>query len=684
MNARLEAMRARVRAREHAALRLTFAPDLSAGEGQSWMRRQSLRLAALLGAERPVILPDERIAFVRTVPPPTDNQLPPGADRGGEWVKPEPHIIGNICADWGMILAQGLVSRREVAIAARARHAGEPESVDYLDAAIATIDAVLDLAARYAAEARRLGRDDLAATLERVPADPARTFGEALQSQRILQAAIWASGSNHVGLGRFDQYMWPYLDADLRAGRLDEEGAFDLLAEYFICLNKDSDLYPGVQLGDNGQSLMLGGVKRDGTSGVNPLTTLALRVSREVNMIDPKLNLRVDRNTDVELLTLAASLTKQGLGFPQYANDDVVIPGLIAHGYDPADARDYTVAACWEFIVPGKGIDNVNIGAASFAGAADAAIRAGLAAGDGFAEILARTKAEIRSQVHALVDRAKTVDWQMSPFYSVLMDGCLELGEPLPPTIRYRNFGILQGGASTGADALAAVKRFVFDEESVSPAELLGALASDFAEQPTLRQKLVNEGPKVGNDDDLADEMLKVLFDYFADACESYGDNGRGGIVRPATGAAMNYIWHSQGLGATADGRLAGQPFSANLAPSLGVQTRGPISALKSFSKIDYRRVCNGGPITLELSDSVFRDDDSLRKVALLVRAFARLGCQQMQLNTLNYETLLDAQAHPEEHRNLIVRVWGWSGYFTELSPEYQEHVIARHRFALG
>ena len=131
-------------------------------------------------------------------------------------------------------------------------------------------------------------------------------------------------------------------------------------------------------------------------------------------------------------------------------------------------------------------------------------------------------------------------------------------------------------------------------------------------------------------------------------------------------------------VGATADGRLSGEPFSANLAPAPGVRVRGPISTLQSFSKIDYRRICNGGPITMELSDTVFRDPESIRKVAMLVRMFVQLGCQQLQLNSLNVEPLLDARAHPERHKNLIVRVWGWSGYFCELAPEYQDHIIAR------
>ena len=181
------------------------------------------------------------------------------------------------------------------------------------------------------------------------------------------------------------------------------------------------------------------------------------------------------------------------------------------------------------------------------------------------------------------------------------------------------------------------------------------------------------------------------MFDSFADACEAVRDNGRGGIIRPGTGSAMFYIWlatldnmFEPMVEATADGRKKGDFFSSSLAPSPGAAVRGPISTLQTYSKINYRRICNGGPITMELSDTVFRDPESIRKVALLIRSFARLGCQQLQLNTLNPEILRDAQRHPEQHKNLIVRVWGWSGYFCELIPEYQEHIIHRHQYALA
>jgi pyruvate-formate lyase len=691
---RLREMRRRVRDHEHAKYRQTASPDVLAeceAEGLSWMRRAARLTHRMCEAERAVIEPDERIVFTRTV------ASVPAVYGPEQWQKlfdgktiHELGPISNICADWGMVLSQGLRRRKETALATRARLGGDAEAVEFLDSAVETIDAVIDLASRYARAAREQGRNDLAEILEWVPAHQPRTFREALQLLRLCHAVVWMSSHYHVGLGRFDQYLWPYLVTDLQSGRLDVAAAEELLAEFFISLNKDSDLYPGVQQGDNGQSMMLGGVARDGSEGVNELTRMVLRVACDVAMIDPKLNLRITERTDLDLLSLASKLTRLGLGFPQYSNDDVVVPALAAHGYELEDARDYTVAACWEFSIPGKGMEIVNIGAVSMPAAVDHALRAGLAAGDNLDGVLARIRRDMQQQATALVAGYRRLLLPPAPWYSVLMDGCLENGTDLSKGLKYNNFGLHGACSANAADALAAANKFVFEQGSVSRSALLGGLVTNFENDEPLRRKLAEEGPKVGNNDGDADTMLTVLFDIFADVCEEIRDNGRGGIVRPGTGSAMYYVWLAAGhagmrepaVGATADGRKAGSYFSANLAPSPGTRIRGPLSVLQSFAKLDYRRICNGGPITLELSDSVFDGEDSIRKVAMLVRTFAQLGCQQLQLNTVNVEKLREAKRQPERHRNLIVRVWGWSGYFCELDEPYQDHIIARHAFS--
>ncbi len=693
MNERLATMRDRVRDGTHRSLRQAQWIDILTEcetEQLSWPKRVARLVRRQCEAEQPIFLPEERIIYTRTLPGvPTVYSAEDMARLTAGRTLHELGPVSNICADWSLLLTQGLLGRKELALATRQRLVDDPQAAEFLDCAIETIDAVLGLAARYADQALKEGRNDIGEVLLRVPAYPARTFREALQSLRLCHAVVWLGGNYHVGLGRFDQYMWPYFSTDLQSGRLTLEQAEDLLAEFFISLNKDSDLYPGVQQGDNGQSLTLGGVTPAGEPAVNQLTRSVLCVSRDLGLIDPKINLRISAQTDLDLLSLATELTRVGLGFPQYSNDDVIIPALVSHGYDLEDARDYCVAACWEFIIPGRGMEVVNIGAVSFPAAVDEAIRAGLEGQENFDTILAKVAGNINRQVGALAEAYSRLLLPPAPYYSIFMHGCLEQGRDLSEGLKYNNFGIHGACAANAADALAAVKQFVFDDGSIESQELISALDSNFSGYELLREKLFKDCPKVGNHDDYVDKLLVRLFDDLAEACEQYGRTPRGGILRPGTGSAMYYIWLAQGhasmreplVGASADGRLAGEPFSANLAPSPGVDVRGPISTLQTFAKIDYQRVLNGGPITMELSDTVFRTPEAIRKTAMLVRIFTQLGCQQLQLNSLNLETLLDARAHPERHKNLIVRVWGWSGYFCELASEYQDQIIARHYY---
>ena len=394
MNDRLIAMKNRVHDGSHHTLRQNALCEVLTEcdtKQLSWPKRVACLVRRQCEAENVIIEPDEQIVFTRTIPGVPPIYSPEEWEKlTGDYTLHELGPISNICADWNLLLSQGLLGRKQVALTTRARMLNDSNAVEFLDCAVETIDAVLLLATRYADRARRVGRYDIANILEQVPANPPRTFHEALQSLRLCQAVVWLGGNYHVGLGRFDQYMWPFLDADLQAGRLTVEAAEELLAEFFISLNKDSDLYPGVQQGDNGQSLTLGGVTPTGVPAVNELTRMVLRVSRDLGLIDPKINLRISSHTDLDLLSLATELTRIGLGFPQYSNDDVVIPALVLHDYALEDARDYVVAACWEFIIPGRGMEVVNIGAVSFPAAVDTAIRMGLCAHDDFEGILTR------------------------------------------------------------------------------------------------------------------------------------------------------------------------------------------------------------------------------------------------------------------------------------------------------
>ncbi len=258
--------------------------------------------------ETPYLFPGELIAFTRTVP-----NLP-FVFGDEEWAEIRKahyiHELGNVSnlsPGYGAVLSKGLLAIRD----------GLGEG-GLQDAMRSSIDALLGLTARYRDAALSAGDAELAEVLGRVPALPPRTFREALQSLRILHFAMWCEGDYHNTLGRFDQYMFPYLRADLDAGRLDMDAAMELLEAFFLACNRDSDLYPGMQQGDNGQSIVLGGMPPDGKDGYNLLSEMCLKASAELRLIDPKINLRVNRDTPIEVYELGTQLTKLGLGFPQY------------------------------------------------------------------------------------------------------------------------------------------------------------------------------------------------------------------------------------------------------------------------------------------------------------------------------------------------------------------------------
>ena len=628
--------------------------------------RTAMRLKTALALEMPVLLPKEMIAFTRTVP-----NLPM-IFTDSEWaaVKADHYIHenGNVCnlsPDYASVIGRGLLAMRR----------GLTDS-PYHAAMRISIDAVLDITDRYRQAALDQGDEALAEVLARVPAHGAKTFREALQSMRILHFAMWCEGDYHNTLGRFDQTMMPYLQQDLLAGKLTQDDAFELLEAFYLSCNRDSDLYPGMQQGDNGQSMVLGGMTPDGTDGCNLLTEMCLRASADLRLIDPKINLRVNKDTPLSLFILGTELTKLGLGFPQYENDDIAIPGLMRLGYAQRDARDYAMAACWEFIIPGKGMDIPNIGALSFAHVVDRALKQTLLGAGDIQDVLVATEKEIFASVRESIAQVGNLYVIPSPYMSLFFEGCLVKQRDISLGCEYNNYGLHGTGVASAADMLAAVQETVF-VKGLKPETLFAALEANFVGHEALHDSLKYHCPKMGNDEDAADQYAVTLLDMFARAVEGL-KNERGGIIRPGTGSAMYYIWHARELGATADGREAGVPLPANFAPSLNVRLNGPISLIKSFTKPKLEKVINGGPLTVEFSSSVFRSAEATAKVAELVRLFMQCGGHQIQLNTVNREQLLDAQRQPEKYRNLIVRVWGWSGYFVELDKCYQDHIISR------
>lgn len=592
------------------------------------------------------------------------------------------HIImppsGNVVPNYYRVMTLGLdkISDQIKAVMLSTK---DSKKIEYGQEMLKCIEIVLDFSDRYRNLAKKQGNIKLYNALCKIPHKSADNFYDACVFIRMCQYFLRNAFCSHMTLGRFDQYMYPFYLKDRENGVTDKE-IFETIEEFFIALNVDNDVYFGVQAGDNGQSMVLGGFDSDGKSVYNELSKMCIEASLELKLIDPKINLRVGKNTPLEIYKFATHLTKAGLGFPQYCNDDVVVDGLVKLGYDRADAQNYAVAACWEHIVPNCAADVVNSRTMDFPYVVNEVIINKLLCCDTFEDLLTEVEHAIKLKCDEYVEFCSNHKFIENPLLSVFIDECADNLTDLWVGAKYNNYGCHGTGIANAADALAAVKKNVYDNNTISKKDLLNALKSNFENYTELRNLLINS-PKMGNNDDYVDDISVFLMDVFSKHFNNRKIGRR--TMRAGTGSAMEYIRKGSQCPATADGRYAGEPYSSSFSPSLNVKTNGLLSVIQSFTKYDMSNIINGGPLTLEIHDNVLRNDIGIEKIALLVKEYISRGGHQLQLNSINQQQLIDAQNHPEKYPNLIVRVWGWSGYFNELDIAYQNHIIQRTAYGV-
>lgn len=682
MTNQVAAMLQTLRSKEYRKNRLSMHWDLPGFNDVDEFRQSTWIMEAMLEKQEPVLLEGDIFGFVRHL------IQRPGVDANSHTIIDGVKFFerySNITPAYELLIDQGL----DAVIAKLEEKAAcaEGEKLRFCQEAKAQLMAILCLCERYRNAAKEAGNLRLYNALCVVPRNKPTGLYEACLFQKILTFVLRCSNYKHMTFGRFDQYMYPYYLTDKAKGISDEE-QLEMLELYFISINLDSDLYPGIQQGDNGQSMVLGGYDLNGNFQYNELSDLCMQASLELSLIDPKINLRVNKTTPDHIYQLGTKLTKQSLGFPQYCNDDVIVPGLIKLGYAPEDAADYTVAACWEPIIPGKGADIPNEITFSYPIVLNQAIQS-LETCDTFDELMTAFNAQTKlrcEEIISLFNTPKTYYFKrplpVSPLMSLMMHGCLETCTDIGRYgAKYYNPGAFGAGLSTAADSMAAIKKLVFEEKRIDWQTLRKALDADFEGYTELRNAMLS-CPKMGSDDDYVDSIACEMMTSHARELNGK-PSGTGGVWRCGTGSAQNYIFDASNCGATADGRKRGAPYACSFSPAPGARISGPLSVIRSFTKFDLTNTVNGGPLTMELHHNVFRNEEGENKVSQLVKLFILSGGHQLQLNALNRQTLLDAQAHPEEHANLVVRVWGWSGYFCELDKVFQDHILARTEYSV-
>ena len=602
---------------------------------------------------------------------------------------------------YGRVLTMGLRGLRELAARRRTELADDPvdlapddraRRLAFLRAVDICLEAVTGLARRYAALARELAAEattpgrhaelaEIARVCDRVAEERPETFREALQLFLFVRVASMVESYGCMPLGRFDQYLWPFFEADLRAGRIDRLAARELLECLFVKLNEEIDLSST----DDCQRIMLSGQTPEGRDATNQLSFLCLEAAVRLRLPSPKVGVRLHRGTPPELFRRIVETITLGIaGLPEIYNDESIIPQLLRFGIPLHDALDYCHDGCSEITIGGKsdfyptwtGVRHLRVLSETLADAPDDVT---------FPELLSAYKARLRQAIAAAVERGNARDRGLgaispAPFMSATLEGCIERG--LDKTwggTLYNMTGLLGSELVNAANALAAIRQVVYEEGDVSLARLKAVLASDFAdlEGERLRLRLRNRCPKFGNDDDGVDSLAAEIAELFIAEGQSYA-NPRGGRYCPGFFDFAGYVTAVKSLGATPDGRRAGESVSGHLAPVGGTDRNGVTANIRSMSRVTSLHPPMGTMFDVKLHPSAVRGEAGAEKLGALVRTFMQLDGKALQFNVVDAATLRAAQREPEKYRDLLVRVWGFSAYFVELSPDFQEHIINR------
>jgi trans-4-hydroxy-L-proline dehydratase len=594
---------------------------------------------------------------------------------------------------------------------------------DFLSALIITCEGAREFAGRYADEARRLAGqcddparkaelEEIARICDKVPWEPPETFHEALQALWFIHMLVMVQESYPgpgLSPGRIDQYLYPYYEADIEAGRLTREQARELLDCWWIKPNYAYDFLwrvmriRGVTSG-YGQLITIGGHGPDGEDASNDLTWLILDVIEEMNLLEPKPNVRLHKNTPDDLMARVAGMIANAQGSPFLLNFDEASEAALRWQGLPADKIwDYAPVGCLENTLQGNdrsGTVDVNVNLAKsveltlFDGKDQATgDRLGPRTGDPRRfKSWDEFKAAFETQLKALLERfihfydfsdSIRANYEPTPYLSALVGGCAESGRDVTNAGPEHNFVTVEGVAfATAADSLIAIKKLVFEDGAVSMDELIKAIEDNYEGQEKLRQTLINKAPKYGNDDDYADDVARYLSRFWTEEVVKHktpnGRKYRGGYL------SWNYwIAYAPSTAATPDGRRRGTFLSNGLCPVDGTDRRGPTAVALSVGKLGLETAPNGDSHTISFSPSLLRGEEHVDKLAAYLRGYGEKGGTALQINIIDPETLKLAQEKPTEYSNLLVRVTGYNAYFVMLGKEIQDEIIARETHEL-
>ncbi|MFK5952111.1 MAG: formate C-acetyltransferase/glycerol dehydratase family glycyl radical enzyme [Desulfobacterium sp.] len=629
--------------------------------------------------------------------------------------------LGNITPDYPKVLEKGLsgiiAEIDEKLDSFKIQTIDDFQKISFWKSAKISCQAVISFAERYAARALELAASEtnsawkeelvrMADILTRVPRDPARTFHEAIQSLWLVYVAVHIESDPHaILLGRFDQYMYPFYENDLAEERITTDQVKDLLVCLWIkCTSMiklrddaSSKAFAGFPLFQN---ITVGGQTKAGKDATNALSYLMLEAAAQARTSQPSIGLRVHDQTPKELLVKAAEVIRTGIGYPALMNDKVIIPKQLIRGATMEEARDYCTN-CVETDIPGKTDSRAHSGYVNFPKCLllalnngkdpDTDIQIGPQTGafadmEGFEALYQAYGYQVRYFIETIVEAYDLVDAAHAalvpePFLSAILDDCIASGKTRQQGGCTYNFsGIFGVGLSVVADSLAAIKKLVFDENRVERSKLLSALQTDFEGNEVLRKQLLNKAPKYGNNDDYVDDIACACTRLFTEEVIRHPCI-RGGFYIPEMHTVATHVLMGGMTGATPDGRRKGDTFADGISPVGGRDRNGPTQAIQSITKLDHVAVLQGLLYNQKCHPTALDSADALEKLADYIKTFCDLGGHHIQFNIVSRETLEQARSNPEKFKDLVVRVAGYSAYFTELNLETQEEIINRTEF---
>ena len=668
-----------------------------------------------LRARGEALLPDEVSVFMETGVFGMEGKLNAG----------DAHLAVN----YERILAEGLKGYEERTKKLKAAlDFTKPESIDknvFYKAVLIVIDAVHTFANRYSKLAQDMALTEIDAKRKeelleisricaKVPYEPASSFREAVQAVWFIQLILQIESNGHsLSYGRFDQYMYPYYKKDMENGSLSEESALELLTCLWIkTLTVNKVRSQAHTLSSAGspmyQNVTIGGQTTDKKDAVNELSFTVLKSVAQTRLTQPNLTVRYHANLNKKFFDECIEVMKLGFGMPALNNDEIIIPSFINWGVKEEDAYNYSAIGCVETAVPGKwgyrctGMSYINfprVLLCAMNNGVDLTSKKRFTKGYGYftemetyEDLLAAWDKTVREMtrysviVENAIDKASERDVP-DVLCSALTDDCIGRGKTIKEGGAVYDFiSGLQVGIANMADSLAAIKKLVYEEKKITKQQLRDAILDNFQspENKKIQEMLIEEAPKYGNDNDYVDNLVVEAYDSYLDEIKKYPNTRYqrgpiGGIRYGGTSSISANVGQGMGTIATPDGRNAFEPLAEGCSPAHNADKNGPTAIFKTVSKLPTEKITGGVLLNQKMTPQMLSTEENKQKLEMLIRTFFnRLHGYHVQYNIVSKETLIDAQKHPEKHKDLIVRVAGYSAFFNVLSKKTQDDIIGR------